>query len=489
MLSSSPNRVANDALILTIDVGSSSVRAMILDRDGDPLDGVFAQEHYQLESTPDGGATFDPVLTFNRIMTCIDTAIQHAGQQVNRIGAVAMDTLVSNVVGVDRNGEPVTPIYTWADTRGGDLADSFRRQLSTAGLSTQDYTQRTGCYIHTSYWPLRLLWLQKTEPEAFQRAEYWMSLGEYVLYKLCGERKVTPSIASWGGLFNRSALDFDDQVLQAVGIRRDQLSTPSSAPLATTPDRWPELRSALWFPAIADGVSSNIGAGCTQSSHVALSVGTSGAIRIVVPGTPDQVPEGLFAYRVDDQRSLIGGALSNAGNLFAWMQRVLKTPSLEDCERLIASMPPDAHGLTLLPFLAGERSPGWNPQAEAVFFGMTHSTTPAQLLTAGLEAVAYRFAQIARRLAPLLPKNPVYIASGAAILSSPAWMQIVADVLNAPVCATVAKETTIRGTAALVRGYEPTPVFGERYLPALERHIIYQAAIGRQEVLYQRMFG
>lgn len=482
-----------EALILAIDMGSSSVRAMIFDRQGRALEGVFAQARYSPDTTPDGGSTIEPGTMCNRIFACIDTALQQARARAERIALVAMDTLVSNVMGIDANGQATTPIYTWADVRGADLGESWKTHLASIGLSVADYTQRTGCRVHTSYWPLRLLWLQAAEPQKFQRTAYWLSIGEYVLYRLFGERRVSLSTASWSGLLNRHALDWDDNVLATLPIRREQLSRPSSEPFqglsGEWAERWSALRDALWLPSVGDGVASNIGAGCTTPQHVALSVGTSGALRVIVPGTPKQVPDGLFAYRVDADRSLIGGPLSNAGNLYAWMQRVLNVNDQPTISAKVEQLEPDGHGLTILPFLAGERAPGWNDAARAVFMGMTFDTGPEHLIRAALEAIAYRFYQVAQRLKPLLPADAVYVASGAPVLNSPTWMQIIADVLGAPVFATTEAETTIRGTVFLATGDEPPPRLGQRYEPNVAHHDIYQRAIERQAALYHRLFA
>ena len=479
-----------EALILAVDVGSSSVRAMIFDRQGFALDGVFAQARYSPDTTPDGGSTIDPAAMCNRIFECIDTTLHQAGSRAAHIAVVAMDTLVSNLMGMAADSQPTTPVYTWADVRGANLSEQWKSQLASAGMSVADYIQRTGCRVHTSYWPLRLLWLKTAEPERFQKTACWLSIGEYALYRIFGARRVSLSTASWGGLLNRRTLDWDDAVLAALSLPRDQLSAPSTEPFqgleGELAARWPALKDAYWLPSVGDGAASNIGAGCRTPQHVALSVGTSGALRVVVSGTPDQVPEGLFVYRVDEARSLVGGALSNAGNLYAWMQRVLNVqPELSDT---VTRMEPDSHGLTILPFLAGERAPGWNEAAHAVFMGMTFDTGPEQLVRAGLEAIAYRFYQVSQRLKPLLPANPMYVASGAPVLNSPAWMQIIADVLGASVFATTEAETTIRGAVFLATGEEPEPQLGQCYDPNPANHTVYQAAIERQSALYRRMF-
>jgi gluconokinase len=196
---------------------------------------------------------------------------------------------------------------------------------------------------------------------------------------------------------------------------------------------------------------------------------------------------------VDAQRPLIGGALSNGGNLFAWLRETLRLPEGEALEAELAEMAPDAHGLTVLPFLAGERSPGWAGHARAAFVGMSWSTRPIEMLRAGLESVAYRFALIAERL-PLASQTEV-VATGGALLSFPAWTQIVCDVLGRPLVASEEPEASGHGAAllaletlGLLTDMAQAPFsFGQLFQPDPERHAAYQAARRRQAELYERL--
>src|SRR5262249_35050967 len=124
-------------------------------------------------------------------------------------------------------------------------------------------------------------------------------------------------------------------------------------------ERWPALKDVPWFPAIGDGAAANVGSGCATEENWAITIGTSSAIRVVVP--LDVVPSrGLWLYLVDAQRGLLGGALSEGGNVIAWLTSTLKLPPLSEAEALVAAMSPGGHGLTVLPFISGERSPGWH---------------------------------------------------------------------------------------------------------------------------------
>src|SRR5262249_30676554 len=148
--------------------------------------------------------------------------------------------------------------------------------------------------------------------------------------------------------------------------------------------RWPPLAGIPWLPALGDGACSNVGAGCTTAEQAALMVGTSGAMRICLPTETVAIPDGLWCYRVDGRRLLLGGSLSNGGSLYAWLTETLNL-SAAHVEHELQTMEPDAHGLTMLPFLAGERSLGWVAGARAAIVGLALATRPLDIVRAGLE--------------------------------------------------------------------------------------------------------
>ena len=168
--------------------------------------------------------------------------------------------------------------------------------------------------------------------------------------------------------------------------------------------RWPALAGAEWFPALGDGACANVGSGAIGPSSIALTVGTSAAVRLILPRPPGQrwaFPPGLWAYRLDRERAVLGGALSNGGNLLRWIWNTTGTGPDDEATKAAAALAPDSTGLTFLPFLAGERSPGWYDDATAVIAGLTLSTRPEHLIRAGMEAVAYRLAAVYDALGPL----------------------------------------------------------------------------------------
>jgi gluconokinase len=492
-----PAAQAETPLVLAIDIGSSSVRVILYDGRGRAIDGVTAQERYEIRTTANGAAEDDPDATLERAARCVDAALRQAGPLAAQIGAVALDTLVTTTLAVDAAGQPLTPLLTYADTRNTADAAELRRSLDERAVH-----DRTGCLLRPSYWPARLAWFRRTQPNVWRMAARWITLGEYLELRFFGRSRVSFSAASWSGLLNRRQLIWDMPLLNLLGLVPEQLSPLADAdeplgglaqPYAT---RWPALRHIPWFPAIGDGAAANIGSGCTSHSRIALTLGTTGALRVIQADVP-VAPPGLWCYRVDRQHTLLGGATSEGGNVYAWLRQTLRLGDPVEVEAALAACPPDGHGLTVLPFLAGERSPDWAGNVQATFHGLTLATPPLAILQASLEAVAYRFAVIEQRICGRADCAHRLIASGSALLRSPAWMQIFADVLGRPVVVSTAPEATSRGAAVLalvalgtLPAIEAAQVAdGPVYEPDGARHAFYQAAIARQRWLYDRLIG
>ncbi len=485
--------------MLTLDVGTSSVRAMIYDGQGRSVTGMEAQRFHQMRSTPDGGVETDAGPLFDRLADCIDGVLHLAGPLAARIAAVAPDTFWHNVLGVDATGQPVTPVYTWADTRAANAAKALRGELDADAVHAT-----TGCVIHASYLPAKLRWLlgdpTGTHPgrDAVRRVRYWLSFAEYLTLRLFGTPTCSISMASGSGLLNQHRCTWDTAVLAAIPIDANQLSPLSDAPRTQMREpyasRWPGLASLPWFPGWGDGAMSNVGSGCVEQGQVAMMVGTSAAMRTIWETTDFTIPPRLWCYRMDTRRIVVGGALSNGGNLLEWLRGSLNLPGdLATLESEIAEMAPDAHGLTMLPFLAGERSTGWHAEARGTITGLRLHTRPAEILRAGYEAIAYRLGLIYALLHEAVPATGPVTASGGALLHSPTWLQMMADVLGVPVAASAVPEASSRGAALAALealgaisgiGAVPAPL-GATCLPDPARTPLYQQGAARQRALYE----
>src|SRR5688572_19749388 len=166
-------------LILTIDIGTSSTRAMLFDRQARPVPGVLAQIPNEVRTTPDGGSEFEPKELLDHVATAIDRVLEQAGALQAKIAGVGVDTIATNIMGLSASGEPVTPVLTYADTRNVPDAEALR-----AEFEMDEVHDRTGCRIHSSYQPARFRWLARTQPQWLEGAAHWVSIGEYLFQEL-----------------------------------------------------------------------------------------------------------------------------------------------------------------------------------------------------------------------------------------------------------------------------------------------------------------
>ncbi|MDP8899745.1 MAG: gluconokinase [Actinomycetota bacterium] len=475
---------------MSLDVGSSSVRAALHDASGDAVEGSEVKLDHEFDHTADGGATTDADALLDLVARAIDGALSR--QPDARILCVAASTFWHSVLGVDRDDRPTTPILTWADRRAAAAARNLRDRLDERAVH-----RRTGAPLHSSYWPAKLLWLESADPEGFGRTERWLSPADYFFARLFGGRPaIGTSMASATGLYDQNRNRWDPQTLGALPVDEAQLPVLSDEPRTGLrkewAQRWPALADVPWFPAVGDGACSNVGCGCTGRDRLALMVGTSGAMRVLWKADSVEVPPGPWCYRADRERFVMGGALSDGGNLVGWLRETLRLPDPEETEELLAKMRPDAHGLTFLPILNGERGPAWADRANGTISGLAMSNTPVEILQAAMEAVAYRFALIAEILEEASPGDKQVIATGGGLLGSTTWTRIMADALGRPVTLSGVEEASARGAVLLALealggpGIESREVLlGETFEPDPENHEVYREALARQRRLYE----
>jgi gluconokinase len=508
--------------VLVLDIGTSSARALLFDDHARPIPGALIQHRYDVTTTPPGAATLDAEELRGIVEKCVDEILQHPAAK--DIHVVGMATFVGNLLGVDKDGKPVTPIYLYADTRSAEDVEQLR--LSKA-KEIENIHQRTGCPIHTAYHPARLQWLARTQSDTFATTK-WTDFATYLYISWFGTP--TPcsySVASWSGLFLRVGLDWYDywlyefaHVIASQEIAEAKSKLPSGVGrladvtrprdyfkfflpsisdyndtktnLANTyAERWSTLKDVPFCLAIGDGAAANIGTGCCDTTRVALSLGTTAAMRVTIQrNSPPPVPLGLWCYRITRDLHLMGGATSEGGNLHRWSRETLQLPP--DFTDQLALLPVDGHGLTALPLLAGERSPGWSLDATGSIAGLRLSTTPLDIAQAMFEGLALRLAIIYEQLGDYVDKESEIIASGGAL--SPYMAQIIADALNHPLKVTAETEITSRGVALLalkaigvdVSLNEP-PEIAYEVQPRREAVAALRAARVRQADLYRKM--
>jgi gluconokinase len=434
---------ATDPLVVALDIGSTATRGGVHDASGRRVDGLQHKVPHAFTVAPDGTSVIDPDRVTEEVEQVLD-AVTGDRRLGTRIAGVAMDTFAASLIAVDAAGHALTPCLTYADSRSADAVAALREELDEHAVQ-----QRTGTRLHTSYHAPRLRWLATTQPRVVAQTAAWWSLGEYVLARLVGQPLAGTSTVAWTGLLDRRTGDLDADLLAAAGAGPEQFTPPRDptrpAP-AAAPARWPALAGAGWFPVITDGFASNVGAGATDATVLTAATATSGALRVLLDGAADPLPFGLWNYRVDARRTLLGGAINDVGRAVSWAQDTLRLgPAPAD----VLTAPPDDATPLVLPYLTGERAPGWVGGARAVFGDVSAATDADALFRGIVEGVALTYARVADELHPAAPRVVEVAAAGRVSNDRPEWLQVLADVLGRPVTHVTRRRATQRGTALL----------------------------------------
>jgi gluconokinase len=327
--------------VLSVDVGTSGVRAALFDERGDQIEGAQATTKRELT----GFADLDPDALVEEVAKTVD-------ELRTRVGAFDVETTAisafwHSLMGIDANGAPTTALLTWADTRAVQAAKELRAEFDESEIHA-----RTGCRVHPSYWPAKLRWLKTEHRDAFDRTRQWIGFAEYLCLRLFGKTAAGVSMASATGLFDQTACEWDWGLVETLGVSRDRL---------------PRIYADKELFVVGDGAANNIGGGCTTKDKLALMIGTSGAMRVAFSGEPPApLPPSLWSYRASRDRIVVGGALSDGGGLVQWLLQSLNAGhDAEELQQQLAALEPDTHGLTILRSGPASAAPAGRPKLAA----------------------------------------------------------------------------------------------------------------------------
>lgn len=432
--------------IIGLDIGSSSVRAGLFDHTGSLRRNTLVKIERKLKATADGGSELDPDGAFRQVVQAIDGVVRAIGSSC--VSHAAMCTFWHSLIGIDEKGIATTPVYGWADNRSRDHVKTLRKRFDEIAVHN-----RTGARLHSSFWPAKLLWLKKDNPDVWKRTSQWISFSDYIALRLFGATSTSISMASATGLFDLRRCVWDVELLKFLRLKPANLPPIAESEAgykrlnSRFARRWPELRNAEWIAAIGDGAANNIGEGCVNAGKAVLMIGTSGAIRVAYTGDPPaNIPPGLWCYRIDRDRVIVGGALSDGGGLLDWLRANLNLP--KNAESIIAKRLPEKSSVTVEPFFAGERSTGYDENARGAILGLTMANDAVDIYQAAMEAVARGFAEILLQIETILPIGQI-IGSGGALKHSPVWRRIVSGALGREITLSSTPEASMRGAVLL----------------------------------------
>ncbi len=432
--------------IIGIDIGTTNTKAVVFTTDGKVLGTAGAS--YPVFSDAGGRHELDPELLFHAVVSALgEVRILIAGQ--DGLAGISLSCAFHSLIVIGEDGKPLTYAMTWADLRPSAQANALR------GSEAGDRIYRhTGVPIHAMSPLCKLLWLKATQPDLFQRGVKFISIKEYIWWRLFGKYQVDHSLASASGLLDIRRLEWYPESLALVGIEPGRLSTPvpvTHAETALLPEARRLLAGAVlpeglrWIIGGGDGAMANLGSGAVRHGETALTIGTSGAIRMTVT-RPEGDPLGrVFNYIIADGYYVCGGATNNGGNVLQWyIDRVMRGGEIAEADHV----PPGCGGLIFLPYLQGERAPVWNADAKGVFFGVRSLHDHRYFLRACLEGVSYSLYQIGDSLSETVgPIEHIYASGG--FTRSAVWLQMVADIFGKKVHVTGLADASAIGAAMI----------------------------------------
>ncbi len=427
--------------VIGADLGTTSIKAVAFDADGHEI--ARATETTSLVHAEEGAAEQDPAAAYEALIRVLSQAaggVRALGYAVERVGlSAAMHSLIP----VAADGAALSPALLWMDSRAQAQASALWERPEGKAVY-----QRTGTPVHPMSPLVKLIWMRQRRSDLFQAAAKFVSLKEWAWYRWFGEWQVDASIASATGLYNLRERTWDSEALALAGIAADRLSTIVPTTYTRQGAREPHLAQAgisaetTFAIGASDGVLANLGVGAIGTDLLAMTIGTSLAVRTGSARPFTDAATRSFCYVLDADRYIVGGPSNSGGVVLEWLYRnVLAGPAPAAdagrapdslAELIAAAESAGDDDLLCLPYVAGERAPLWNGHASGVFLGLRLRHGGAHLMRAAIEGIIFNAYGIAARLFEELGRPQRIVASGKVLETE--WVrQLVADVFGLPV--------------------------------------------------------
>ncbi|MGM0904129.1 MAG: gluconokinase [Bacillota bacterium] len=444
--------------LIGVDIGTTSTKAVLFTKKGEVV--AHHSVGYPLHTPNPSTAEQDPEEIFQAVLNSIDGCMKKSGLPSTDIACVSFSSAMHSVIAVDAEGNPLTNSITWADNRSTKWAEKIKHEWNG-----HEIYLRTGTPIHPMSPLSKLVWLKNEQSDLFEQTAKFISIKEFVFFKLFGEYVIDHSIASATGLFNIHDLAWDTPALELAGITEEKLSkpVPTTFMLKGLKEEFHRVTgldaNTPFVVGASDGVLSNLGVNAIEPGVVAVTIGTSGAIRTVTD-RPVTDPKGrIFCYALTENHWVVGGPVNNGGMIFRWVRDEFAASEVETAKRLgidpydvltrIASgVNPGADGLIFHPYMAGERAPLWDANARGSFFGLGMHHKKEHMIRSVLEGVVYNLYTVLLALEELTGE-PKRIQATGGFARSELWRQLMADIFNQEVIVPESYESSCLGAVIL----------------------------------------
>ena len=440
-----------------VDIGTTSMKAVLFTKNGKSI--CETSVDYPMYHPEPQASEQDPDEILLAVITSIQRLLKESKAGKEAIRFISFSAAMHSLIAVDALGKPLTPSIIWADQRSEPYAAKLKE---TNGLSIY---RNTGTPIHPMSPLAKLMWLKEEKPELFKSAHRFIGIKEYVMYHLFGRFVVDYSIASATGLFNMHTLSWDKEALETAGITEDRLSdlVPTTEVLTGMVKSYADdMGISSETPVVIganDGCLANLGVNAIEEGVVAVTIGTSGAIRTVTDKPVTDEKGRIFCYALTENHWVIGGPVNSGGMILRWLRDELGQEEVRKAEELgvnaydlmtekMTEIKAGSDGLLFHPYLSGERAPSWNANARGSFFGLAMHHKREHMLRAVLEGINMNLYTVLLALEERIGR-PAKVHATGGFVKSDVWVQMMADVFDQEVHVPETVESACLGAAVL----------------------------------------
>lgn len=422
--------------ILAHDLGTTGNKATLFDAEGAVVAAIFSS--YETAYPQPNWAEQNADSWWQAVRDATRELLATSAVTPGDIAVVSFSGMMNGMLPVDVQGTPLRSAIIWADQRATAEAETLAQRCGR-----EEVYRRTGHRPGASYTAAKLMWMQRHQPELYSRTHMVLQAKDYAAHKLSGTFATDFSDASGTNLFDLETRDWAVDLIAAAGLDPQKLPVAHASSTIigqVTAEASRATGLLAGTPVViggGDGACATVGAGSVRPGDAYNYIGSSSWIAVTAdrPLHDPQMRTFTFAH-LDPKLYFPTGTMQSAGGSFDWLERLLRGEGeaklYDELETAAASAPPGARGLLFLPYLIGERSPHWNPEARGVFAGLTMSHGRAEMARAILEGTAFNLRMI---LEAFLEQGTTIqamrlIGGGA---KSPVWRQILADVYELPI--------------------------------------------------------
>ncbi|WP_369769414.1 gluconokinase [Flavobacterium sp. WC2416] len=459
-----------------IDIGTTATKAVCFNRSGKVI--YEYSKEYPLYHPEFDQSIQKPNEVLVAVLACINQITKEYQPEF-----ISFSSAMQSVLIIDELGNPLTDAIIWADNRAHEFAESLK--VTDVG---KRFYQKTGIPIHTFSPMTKIAWLKEHKKGVFSKAFKFISLKEYVWHQLTGEYAIDSSMASGTGIMNIHNLEWDLEILKFLDIHSNQLSK------IVKPTHFCKGLNdhLLYVIGGGDGALANLGTGAMEPGKVALTIGTSGAVRLPIEKPFIDSQMRTQCYHLIDNQYLTLGAVSNGAIVLQWLKEsILKTEdSFETLFKQAANVSSGSDGLLFVPYLLGERAPIWDASAKGTLLGIKIIHTQAHFIRATMEGILFGLLNVLEILLPNeeTREQHTIMASGG-FAKSEFWLQMTADVFQMKV--RIAETVEASAWGAVLIGFKskeievlPETSNGKVFLPNKKHKIIYEQSFTKFKRVY-----